>query len=253
MFYESMHWGSPEFTKIENGENFNYRAHLHRCFEIIIILSGEMQVMVDERKYTLKEKDALLIFPNQLHSLSSQKSEHILCIFSPDIIKTYFNKTNGLLPTDNVFTPDDYLINSLKKLDNDSTVFEKKGLLYSFCAQFDKNAEYTEKHYYKDKLLYKIFAYVEDNFAKECSLENLSKQIGYNYTYLSRFFKNMIGISFNRYVINYRLSHACYLLNNTDSSIINCAIDSGFYSIRTFNRNFKTQYGITPEEYRKQK
>ncbi|MBO5019498.1 MAG: AraC family transcriptional regulator, partial [Clostridia bacterium] len=68
-----------------------------------------------------------------------------------------------------------------------------------------------------------------------------------------RFFKNMIGISFNRYVINYRLSHACYLLNNTDSSIINCAIDSGFYSIRTFNRNFKTQYGITPEEYRKQK
>ena len=136
-----MHWGSPDFTRIENGENFNYRAHLHRCFEIIIILSGEMQVLVDEKTYTLKEKQALLIFPNQLHSLSSQKSEHILCIFSPDIVKTYFNKTNGLLPKDNTFYPDEYLINSLKKLNNDSTVCEKKGLLYSFCAQFDKNAE----------------------------------------------------------------------------------------------------------------
>lgn len=212
-----------------------------------------MQVTVDEKTFTLKEKQALLTFPNQLHSLSSQKSEHILCIFSPDIVKAYFNKTNGTLPVSNIFTPDKYLINALKKLSNDSPVCEKKGLLYSFCAQFDKNAEYTTKKYYKDKLLYKIFAYVENNFSGECTLEKLASQTGYNYTYLSRFFKNAVKISFNSYVTGYRLSHACYLLDNTDTTIINCAVDSGFESIRTFNRNFKAYYGITPNEYLKQK
>lgn len=253
MFYEFQHWGSPDFLKIENGENFNYRSHLHGCFEIIIILTGKMQVTVDQNTFTLKEKQAVLIFPNQLHSLSSQKSEHILCIFSPDIIKAYANKTNGLLPVNNVFHPDEYLINTLKNLQKDANVCEKKGLLYSFCAQFDKNAKYTKKRYFKDKLLYRIFAFVENNFSNDCTLEKISKATGYNYTYISRFFKNTVGISFNNYVIGYRLSHACYLLDNTDLSIINCATESGFESIRTFNRNFKTQFGITPEEYRKQK
>lgn len=253
MFYEFNHLGSPDYLKIENGKDFNYRTHLHRCFEIIIILSGEMEVTIDEKTYLLKKNNAVLIFPNQLHSLSSKKSEHILCIFSPDLVKAYSNKTFSLLPDSNIFHPNIYLINSLKNINNHSGICEKKGLFYSFCAEFDKNAIYNEKKYFKDKLLYKMFAFVEDNFSYECTLEKLANQIGYNYSYLSRFFKNTVKISFNNYVTNYRLSHACYLLDNTDSSIINCAVESGFDSIRTFNRNFKTLYGITPEEYRKSK
>jgi len=252
MFYQTNHLGSPDYLKIERGTNFSFASHLHRCFEIIIILSGEMRITVDNNDFSLRKNGALMIFPNQIHSLHSEKSEHILCIFSPDLIKVFSNKVNGVIPINNTFYPSEYLINSLKELENSSNICEKKGLLYLLCGQFDKNASYIPNHKTKDDLLYKIFAFVEDNFNKACSLEKLSQKIGYNYSYISRFFKKTVGISFNKYLINYRLSHACYLLYNTQTSILNCALESGFDSIRTFNRNFKLLYGITPEEYRNQ-
>ena len=82
MFYELKHLGSPHYLKVEKGENFSFPMHLHQCFEVIVVLSGEMQIAVDNKSYRLKEREALLIFPNQIHSLQSTQSNHVLCIFS---------------------------------------------------------------------------------------------------------------------------------------------------------------------------
>lgn len=250
MFYELSHLGSPDYIKIEKGENFNFPPHLHSCYEIIIVLSGQMTINVDNQDYIVNQDEALMIFPNQIHSLTSFCSEHVLCIFSPNLVKTYATKTIGRIPQFNKFRPDQYLINSLKSLDESSTSIEKKGLLYSFCAQFEKNTTYHEKTADHEKLLYQIFAFVEDEFSDDCSLKKLSEKVGYNYAYLSRFFKKIVGISFNSYVNHYRLSNACYLMNNSDASILQCALDSGYNSIRSFNRNFKEHFGITPAQYR---
>ena len=100
-------------------------------------------------------------------------------------------------------------------------------------------------------MLYKIFQFVEENFSGECSLEKLSTQIGYDYAYLSRYFKKTTELTFNAYVIQHRLNHACYLMENTDLPIVQCAYESGFKSLRSFNRCFKDNYQITPSQYRK--
>ena len=74
MFYEYARLNSPDYLAIEEGTNFNYPEHLHICFEIIIILSGQMEVTVDKKVFILTEGEALLIFPHQLHALKSGKS-----------------------------------------------------------------------------------------------------------------------------------------------------------------------------------
>ena len=56
-------------------------------------------------------------------------------------------------------------------------------------------------------------------------------------------------MSFNSYVNIYRLNNAYYLFENTDGSILSAAIDSGFKSVRSFNHNFKKHFGMTPNEY----
>ena len=61
MFYEYNHLGSPDYLKIEKNKNFSFPSHLHQCFEIIIILSGEMDVIIDGKKYTLKKGEASLV------------------------------------------------------------------------------------------------------------------------------------------------------------------------------------------------
>ena len=251
MIYEFNHLGSPDYLKIEDGENFSFQPHLHQCFEIITILSGEMKIIVDSKEFLLKEKEALLIFPNQIHSLQSEESQHLLCIFSPKLVQAFSSKLINKIPGNNKFVPDSYLINALSKLTPQSKTSERKGVLYLLCNQFDKKAEYTLKQSDKQELLYKIFAFVENNYKKNCSLYELAESTGYDYSYLSRYFRKIIGISFNSYVNHSRLSHACYLMENSNISITECAYDSGFTSLRSFNRNFKDYYKITPAEYRK--
>lgn len=251
MFYQYNHLGSPDYLKIEKDCNFSFPAHLHQCFEIIVLRSGEMTVKVGQKNFILKEKEALLIFPNQIHALESTQSEHILCIFSPRLVQAYASKVSDKLPQNNKFIPDDYLVDALEQLELDSSSSHKKGILYSLCGQFDKNAAYDKKQFENDNLLYKIFSFVEENFGADCSLANLSKSTGYDYSYLSRYFKKATGLSFNSYVTRFRLSHACYLLENSTLPILQCAFDSGFVSLRSFNRCFKEYLEITPTQYLK--
>lgn len=251
MFYEFKHLGSPDYLKMESGTNFNFPTHLHQCFEIIVLRSGEMTVTVDEQTFLLKENEALLIFPNQIHALSSEESSHFLCIFSPRLVQAYAAKVSDKLPQNNKFQPDEYLIRALEYLDSSSSSVEKKGILYSLCSQFDKTASYDKKQFKNETLLYRIFLFVEENFRGDCSLSNLSKETSYHYAYLSRYFKRTTGLSFNSYATQFRLSHACYLMENTTQTILQCAYNSGFSSLRNFNRCFKEYLGITPTQYLK--
>lgn len=251
MFYEFKHLGSPDYLKIEQGENFSFPMHLHQCFEVITVMSGEMEIVVETKRYILHKGEALLIFPNQIHSLKSSESRHILCIFSPRLVQAYATNVKGKVPEDNRFYLDEYLKESLKALAIDSTTTHKKGVLYSLCAEFDKSTKYKERRVDSEGLLLKIFSFVEKEFDGDCSLLRLAECIGYDYSYISRFFKNSVGISFNTYVNYFRLSHACYLMENSDAPVLRCAMESGYGSLRSFNRNFKMCFGITPVEYRK--
>ena len=250
MFYEYYHFGSSDYMNVLDGTDLSYPPHLHRCFEIIIILSGQMEVTVDGKSFTLNKHEAVLIFPNQIHSLSSAHSQHILSIFSPQLVQAYFSKVADKMPESNKFTPDPYLTEALIGMQKGASIAMKKGLLYLLCGQFDSNAAYYKKQNDKHTLLFKIFSFVENNFAGDCSLANLSNEVGYNYAYLSRYFKKTVGQPYNTFVTHYRLSHACYLLESTDQPIIQCALDSGFTSIRSFNRSFKEKIQTSPTQYR---
>lgn len=251
MFYEFEYLTPDKNAYKQYGENFNFSQHLHRSFEFITVLSGEMEVTVDNKSYRLSDGLSLIVFPNQVHSLSSTKSRHLLYIFSPELVGAYTQKVLGKLPADNSFRPDKYLINALDNICEDASDTEKKGLLYSLCSQFDKTANYQTRKDDNKNLMYKIFNFVDLNYANDCSLNNLSRETGFSYSYLSRYFKKTVGISFCEYVNSYKINKACYLLTNSDNSILQCAMDSGYSSLRSFNRNFVSHLSITPGEYRK--
>ena len=250
MFYQFQHFGISEYFCKEYGKNFNFPTHLHNSFELITVTEGEMYITVDDKTYALKTGDAVLVFPHQLHSISSETSRHMLCIFSPELVKAYASKVVNRKPVHNMVNLDKYLVNTLDNLLDSSSTFKKKGILYSICAEFDKSAQYTKRLSYEESLLQNIFEFVEKNYSGNCELQDLAQKTGYSYSYLSRCFKKITGISFNTYVNRYRISNACYMLNNSNCSILQCALESGYKSIRSFNRNFLSVVSATPKEYR---
>ena len=250
MFYQFQHFGISEYFCKEYGKNFKFPMHLHQSFEVITVLKGEMKIIIDDSEYWLKNGDSVLIFPHQLHSIESFDSEHMLCIFSPELVKAYSSKVSNKKPIKNNLRLNNYLVDTLDKILTNSTTFEKKGILYSICAEFDKSAEYIKRSSYDESLLQNIFEFVEENYSNSCELSDLASKTGYSYSYLSRCFKKVTGISFNAYVNRYRISNACYLLNNSNYSILQCALESGYTSVRSFNRNFISILSVTPKEYR---
>ena len=250
VFYQFQHFGLSEYFCKEYGENLNFPAHLHQSFELIMVLSGNMEITVDNKKYIINKNEAVLVFPNQLHSLNGDNCKHMLCIFSSEIVKSFSIKVANKSPESNKFLINKFLFDSIDMICEDSTKIKKKGILYTICSEFDDNAKYIDKKNNDTNLLYRIFEFVELNYNKCCSLEMLSKETTYSYSYLSRYFKNEVSMSFNTYVNLYRISKACYTLTNTNCSAIQCALECGYTSLRSFNRNFKLFTLLTPSEYR---
>ena len=210
-----------------------------------------MVITIEKTAYSLKAGENILIFPNQVHEIATPKhSSHFLCIFSPKLVQAYSTFSMDKLPVSNLFKLDEYYVRKIIQRNEEFSLIEAKGLLYSICGEFDKNAEYKPKGESKDELLAKIFGFVEANYNKKCSLAELSEYTSYHYVYLSKYFKTCTGISFTDYVNRYRINEACYLLRkNHKQTILSAAFDCGFDSLRTFNRNFRKVMGTTPSEY----
>lgn len=251
MFYENKHFGISEYFCKESGRNFSFPMHLHHSFEFIAILKGTMTVNVGRARYEVSAGEGVFIFPEQLHSLESEESEHLLVIFSPDIISAFYSKHSTELPRCGKISLPPYLASQIAELERTSSSVKKKGVLYSLCAILDESTDYVKRKTVENGLLRSIFDFVENNYSKKCSLEDISTALGYNSSYLSRYFSEATDMSFISLVNRYRISRACYLLSNSTKSIIECAYECGYTSLRSFNRNFKLYIGVSPKEYRK--
>lgn len=252
MFYQTEHCAVTGYFQRESGENFSYAPHLHRSFELILLTEGTMTVTVDGVSQQMCGGQATLVFPNQVHALASSESKHVLFIFPPRIIQSFYAEKQGKLPKCNVVTLPPQTTREVLSLTKDSSLFRMKGALYTVCALFDENAEYRNAETDRQDLFSRILTYVENHFQEDCTLNTLAGTVGYNPEYLSRFFRKKMGIPYNHYLNMRRINHAVYLLNNSDESCLNCALECGYISLRSFNRNFKKHLGLSPQQYREE-
>ena len=94
-----------------------------------------------------------------------------------------------------------------------------------------------------------ILIYVSEHLREDLTLTALSSAFGYHPSYLSRSFRETFGISFVRYLSMMRLREAILLLRAGGKSVTECAMESGFGSLRSFYRAFYEEFGCTPREY----
>ena len=250
MIYQYHHFGNSEYFLMVRVRDRAYFTHLHRSLECIIVLSGSLTVSLGTQKYILNTNDAIMIFPDQPHSLENQPNEHIALLFSPDIVNAYYSSLSGSRPLNPRFTVPTPLLEQLQLLENNSSIIKKKALLYALCDLLNENTQYVKKEIGDTNLLGDIFNFVENNFSTDCSLVKVSRALGYSSSYISRYFKTFTDMTYISFVNQYSIGKACYMLANTNKTILECSLDCGYSSLRNFSRNFKTHVGTTPKEYR---
>ena len=247
MLFQKEHNGTNYFM-ISTSFSINYKLHFHAGFELVQIFSGELEVTVDNRTHTLTADKALLIFPYQLHSYwTVEFCKYRIIVFSPDVIEQFYLQTKNMVPKNPVF--DVYHLNAHNgELSN---LFEIKGFLYFVCGALTKQTEFEVKPNNKSSsFIETIFNFVEENYMENCSLKKLSELTKYDYSYISRYFTDTVGNSYNQFVSERRVSAACELLLHTDLSVTEIAGLCGFNSLRNLNRTFLKLRKSTPKDYR---
>lgn len=95
-----------------------------------------------------------------------------------------------------------------------------------------------------------VFEEVSENLHEEIKLSYFAEKLGMTESTFSRFFSRNSGMNFSSYVRVLRIGRACSLLHDTDDKIVDIGVDSGFQNLSNFNRHFKAQVGMTPNQYR---
>ncbi len=258
MIYQQIHSLSNDYFTVDMQKDLSFPLHMHSCFEVVAVTSGEMTVQIDGKNYYLKTGDIIFIFPYQIHSiLTTTSSSDTLCIFSSKMVAHFYNKTKGGIPENPVINlKDNPIFLIFSHISDSDTITRIKGIMYLLCDELTKNTELVSKNNFKHtqlELLDKIFSFANDNFSNNSTLKDVSKALKYDYSYISKIFSAFVGMSFNRYINSLRIFEACYMLKNTDNTIVSISEQCGFSSLRSFNRNFLQITSMTPSEYRNSK
>lgn len=250
VLHEEHRSGQQDYLYHQQDENLTFPKHTHYSYEIVFCLEGELLCEVEEKRYLLHKGDGLLIFPGSIHSYKTEQySRSYLCIFSVDWVSSFYDRTKLCSFSNPLFHVAEEGNLALLR-DESKSRYTKMSVLYRLCGLVyeQSTVSLVDASYFA--LTNSLSLLIQENFTKNITLKELAREMGYDYTYLSGFFNKTFGMDFSSYVNQYRIHYACQLLKNSRDSITEIALQSGFSTIRNFNRVFKEMMGMTPREYR---
>jgi YesN/AraC family two-component response regulator len=100
------------------------------------------------------------------------------------------------------------------------------------------------------QLVRQAMACIHTRYAEPLSREDIARHVGINADYLTDCFRQELGITPMTYLRRYRIRQARELLETTDFSIMQVALEVGFSESAHFTRTFQREVGMTPRAYR---
>jgi len=178
-----------------------------------------------------------------------------------NLIQCYENKGGGLLQTQQKM---------LEVLWITSRVMSEMGVetvtpFYSFQTQdyrqlrsetgylLDGMMQSYEEHY--DRLeadtIHQIKQYISEHSHEDISLDGLGKKVGLSPIYISKMFKEKLGVNYIDFLTECRIEKAKKLMRDPEKSIKEITFEVGYHEPNYFSKVFKKMSNVSPKEYRK--
>lgn len=235
---------------------YDFPSHFHNNLEMAFCFSGSLRVRLGEEMYLLKKGDALVIFPNNVHEYISadiDTSESASVIISTKLLGEIIPQIvtgqpkSPYIPAEQLSTE---IFAAFKKLVNCQDEIEKIGIALTILSVLVKKLNITPLKA-SMTLPSMITSYIDANFTENLSIARLAKVFGYHPSYIAHIFCDQLKLPFSTYLGAVRCEYASKQIRTTRKSLTEIAYESGFNSLNTFCRCFKTHKGMTPSQYRK--
>ena len=229
-------------------------SHFHGCFELLWAMKGSSRLTLDKDVLQLEEGQMCLVMPNQIHSFVAEDDSLLwVCVFSPDLVERFCREIENKAYPHPVFHPSAMLLSLLPREIGlrFADPFLLRACLHLVCHEFYQQVSSVPAAHNADThTAHQILSYISQHYHQDITLEGLAKEFGLNRHYISTLIGSMTRQHFRAYLNGYRLERAKQLLEQTDLPITDIAYECGFNSLRTFNRVFSDQEGMSPRAYK---
>ncbi|NMO94625.1 helix-turn-helix transcriptional regulator [Paenibacillus lemnae] len=269
------HIGEQDFSiqyMSRNGSSSMRRPHEHPFYELYYLLDGERVYFMDDKVFTVKKGDMMIVRPYDLHSTASSDKlsfERVLISFSQSFIEQGDGGGSGLLdhgtsrllriPLKNQPEIERLLHSMLEECKTEQPHYTS--LVRSFMNELlirlhriELSLQSQSAHEYEHPMHQKISEiaqYMKSNYREKLTLEQVAKQFYISPSYLSRVFTKLTGFHFREYLQVIRIREAQKMLTNSRESVQIISEQAGFEHIAHFNKTFKKITGTTPLQFRK--
>jgi len=245
---------------------------------LYFVLEGKFEWQIDNHIATLYPNDVVLVFPKQV--FGSPKRAWDVGVVTSIILNLHFFSEEGELilgEWSNIPVSEQRLIGKLfslnkkpimqnfkaigellQKIESELTIGELgfktrinhllDELLITVARQLSKQDNQRRDF---PQTFQKLDQILRENLSHPWTVEEMAVIMGLGTTAFTEKVKSYSGFSPLNYLINLRISEAIRLLKNSDISLTDIALDTGFYSSQHFSTTFKKLTGYTPGHFRK--
>lgn len=263
--YRKNHEGPPRVPPGINvqiyASNDSHSVHWHESLEVLRVLDGTAAVRMNEQVRRVGPGELAVVNANALHNVMAIGS---YCLYDCLILSSEACRDWGFPVTETVYETQfrDAHINRL--FDGISREFrrqeeEYKPMVVAKCIELmawlsrshrtlsgkptlgSKRAAHVQD----------VIRYIQQNYGRALSLEELGEVFGYSRFYLAHSFAEFTGTSIVEYLLLVRMRAACRLLEEPDKTVAEIAEACGYATVSSFSTAFRKKNGLSPSEYRR--
>ena len=244
--------------------------HSHNFYEILYICKGNIQYLIQTNRYQIQPGDIIIVPPGVSHQpiltdapnlhysryvlwLSQAFIKQLFPLFpdydfnQPKLIRTAGTKWSMLKDKFHLG-----ILETEKKHPGwNAFVYGNTLALITLLYRASEDKKSLQLKSEKPEFLENILTYIESNLQNTISLDETGKHFYVSRSTISNTFRKEMGISFYQYVTQRRLVAAKNLIAE-NIPLEQIAPRVGFSDYSTFYRAFKSEYGISPRQYREQ-
>ena len=251
----------------EPGHAFGPAQRRHYLFHYIISGRGTLIATDDngeQRRFELSAGEGFLILPGQVNTYLADMEDpwaYTWVEFDGAVVKETIRAT-GLTSSSPVYRSADNdlrdaMEQEMRHLVNhrDESPFHLVAHTYLFLDYLRRSIvprQLPATSKLQDFYIREAILFIEQNYQNDISVEDIAQQTGLNRSYFGKVFKSVVNKSPQQYLINFRMGKATELLKLTALSIGEVGKAVGYPNQLHFSRAFKSVFGVSPREWRKE-
>lgn len=240
-----------------NTEKIHVELHCHSRFELLYIVSGEMEHVVEDRKYFVRAGDLILVRPSTYHYLEQRSAQPYIrydILFDPERIGVDLS----ILPeeTEVISLLNNPVADGLFRKLNDyeeglsQEQFCKllEQMLYELFLNLQLFSDATQREkVFLSPILTRALAYINENLYTITDVESVARALYISPSNLYNLFRNALHQTPKKYITEKRLLAARRRIF-AGSKPTEVYKECGFRDYTTFFRSYTARFGRAPSE-----